>query len=101
MDAALDGAGATLNPAETTANRSSARLPECRNTDYLGRVGLYELLTVTPDLRRLFGPTWPRRPCARRPLTRECGLRVSAALQIAAGMTTFEEVVQILPPLAD
>ena len=28
-------------------------------------------------------------------------LRVSAALQIAAGLTTFEEIVQVLPPLEE
>ncbi|MCP5158019.1 MAG: type II/IV secretion system protein [Gammaproteobacteria bacterium] len=73
---------------------------ECRNTGYLGRVGLYELLAVTPELRRLFQSEVDE-GCLRgtafakgmRPL------RVSAALQIGAGLTTFEEVMQILPPL--
>jgi general secretion pathway protein E len=75
---------------------------ECRNTGYLGRVGLYELMQVTPALRRLFRPklsedTLRREACAQgmRPL------RVSAALQIAAGLTTFEEIAPILPPLSE
>jgi general secretion pathway protein E len=76
--------------------------PECRNTGYLGRVGLYELLTVTPELRRLLRPDLDSDELRRR----ACGqgmrlLRVSAALQIAAGLTTFEEVVQVLPPLEE
>ena len=76
--------------------------PECRNTGYLGRVGLYELLSVTPELRRLLRPDMDaddlrRRACEQgmRPL------RVSAALQIAAGLTTFEEIIQALPPLEE
>jgi general secretion pathway protein E len=76
--------------------------PECRNTGYLGRVGLYELLTLPPELRRLLRPDldaadFRRRACelGMRPL------RASAALQIAAGLTTFEEVVQVLPPLEE
>ncbi|MCB1919290.1 MAG: Flp pilus assembly complex ATPase component TadA [Candidatus Competibacteraceae bacterium] len=73
---------------------------ECRNTGYLGRIGLYELLKVTPELRRLFQIGVDEEVLRR--LACENGmrpLRVSAALQIAAGLTTFEEVAQILPPL--
>ena len=76
--------------------------PECRNTGYLGRVGLYELLTVTPGLRRLFQPGMDEETLRRGAFEQGMRpLRVSAALQIAAGLTTFEEVVQILPPLTE
>ena len=40
--------------------------PECRNTGYLGRVGLYELLTVTPELRRLLRPDMDATDLRRR-----------------------------------
>lgn len=73
---------------------------ECRNTGYLGRVGLYELLTVTPELRRLCRAEVDEDALRRAAIDQGMRpLRVSAALQIAAGLTTFEEVVQILPPL--
>jgi general secretion pathway protein E len=76
--------------------------PECRNTGYLGRVGLYELLTVTPGLRRLFRPDMDEDTLRRGAFEQGMRpLRVSAAFQIAAAATTFEEVVQILPPLTD
>jgi general secretion pathway protein E len=76
--------------------------PECRNTGYMGRVGLYELLAVTPELHRLFRPGIDEDQLRRGAFEQGMRpLRVSAALQIAAGLTTFEEVVQILPPLAD
>ena len=82
--------------------RAPQGCPECRNTGYLGRIGLYELLTVTADLRR-----WLRSGIeadALRQRAVEKGmrpLRISAALQIAAGMTTFEEVAHVLPPLGE
>ncbi|MBK8182689.1 MAG: Flp pilus assembly complex ATPase component TadA [Candidatus Competibacteraceae bacterium] len=76
--------------------------PECRNTGYLGRVGLYELLTVTPGLRRLFRSEMDEETLRRGAFEQGMRpLRVGAALQIAAGLTTFEEVVQILPPLTE
>ncbi len=75
---------------------------ECRNTGYLGRVGLYELLTVTPELRRLLRPDMDATDLRRRACERGMRpLRVSAALQIAAGLTTFEEIIQVLPPLEE
>ncbi|HRD48456.1 MAG: Flp pilus assembly complex ATPase component TadA [Candidatus Competibacter sp.] len=75
---------------------------ECRNTGYLGRVGLYELLTVTPELRRLLRPDMDAADLRRRACERGMRpLRVSAALQIAAGLTTFEEIIQVLPPLEE
>ncbi|CDH47078.1 Type II secretion system protein E [Candidatus Contendobacter odensis Run_B_J11] len=76
--------------------------PECRNTGYLGRVGLYELLTVTPELRRLLRPDMDATDLRRRACEQGMRpLRVSAALQIAAGLTTFEEIIQVLPPLEE
>ena len=75
---------------------------ECRNTGYLGRVGLYELMQVTPALRRLFRPKLSEDTLRREACTQGMRpLRVSAALQIAAGLTTFEEIAPILPPLSE
>ncbi len=75
--------------------------PECRNTGYLGRVGLYELLTVTPELRRLFRADLDEESLRRAAFDQGMRpLRIGAALQIAASLTTFEEVAPILPPLA-
>ena len=82
--------------------RAPCGCPECRNTGYLGRVGLYELLTITLELRRLLRPEMDTDELRRRAGTQGMRpLRVSAALQIAAGLTTFEEVIQVLPPLEE
>jgi general secretion pathway protein E len=65
-------------------------------------VGLYELLTVTPELRRWLRPEVDAAELRRRACEQGMRpLRISAALQIASGLTTFEEIVQVLPPLGE
>ena len=71
---------------------------ECRMTGYLGRTGIYEMLTVTPALRQSIGKdsdgTQVREQAIRdgmRPL------RLGGALKVAAGVTTLEEVLRITP----
>ncbi|HET9471923.1 MAG TPA: GspE/PulE family protein, partial [Usitatibacter sp.] len=71
---------------------------ECRNTGYLGRVGIYEIMQVTRELRALITDrtdivalTQGAYKAGMRPL------RVSGAAKIAAGTTTFEEVLKSAP----
>ncbi|MEO6972958.1 MAG: ATPase, T2SS/T4P/T4SS family [Rhodoferax sp.] len=73
---------------------------DCRMTGFMGRMGLYELLTVSesfksqvtqaPDLGAL-----KRQAVAdgMRPL------RLAGALRVAEGLTTLEEVLSATPPL--
>ena len=72
---------------------------ECRRTGYLGRVGLYELLPITPALRRLFHADMNLASFTAG--TRAEGMRTlrRAALEkVAEGITTIEEVRAVLPP---
>ena len=71
---------------------------ECRNTGYLGRIGIYEILTMTPDVKRcvqeqydLVQMTQAAFRSGMRPL------RVSGALKVAQGLTTFDEVLKAAP----
>jgi general secretion pathway protein E len=71
---------------------------ECRNTGYLGRVGIYEILQITRDIKRLISAetdivtlTAAAYKAGMRPL------RVSGATKVARGMTTFEEVLKSAP----
>ncbi|MDZ7840530.1 MAG: GspE/PulE family protein [Gammaproteobacteria bacterium] len=73
---------------------------ECRNTGYLGRLGLYEILKMTPDMRGLINEN------TDLSALREQGykegmqpLRISGARKIAGGMTTMEEVMRVIPKL--
>jgi general secretion pathway protein E len=71
---------------------------ECRQTGFLGRVGLYEILRVTSELKRIVTAEndlaqITNQACrdGMRPL------RVAGALKVAAGLTTFDEVLKVAP----
>jgi general secretion pathway protein E len=71
---------------------------ECRNTGYLGRIGVYEILTFTPELRRLIQPSAPLDPL--REQARKDGMRsmrLSGAEKVHAGITTIDEVINNAP----
>jgi general secretion pathway protein E len=71
---------------------------ECRMTGYFGRMGIYEVMVVTPTLRRLI--THEADDRAIREQAFKDGmkpLRVSGAMKIASGLTTADEVVKVAP----
>ena len=93
----LLGAGQTP-PAGANAHAPVGCL-ECRRTGYLGRVGLYELLPITPGLRRLIRPDLDLASFNRAAAAEGVrSLRVAAAEKVALGLTTIPEVVSVLPP---
>ncbi len=72
---------------------------DCRMTGYRGRMGLYELLTVTPALKE--GVTdAPSIDALRRQAVADgmTPLRMAGALRVAQGLTTLEEVIACTPP---
>jgi len=72
---------------------------ECRNTGYLGRVGIYELMPVTPALRALVKPDMELAAFTRAAVGDGLRtLRVAGAEKVAQGLTTVEEVLTVLPP---
>jgi len=75
---------------------------ECRMTGYLGRVGLYEILLMSPEIRRLIKPQTEIakvRDTAYREGMRP--LRISGAMKVAAGLTSLDEIVKVAPPADD
>jgi general secretion pathway protein E len=71
---------------------------ECRNTGYHGRIGIYEIMQVTREVKQLITEDIDLAPLTQaaykagmRPL------RVSGATKIAQGLTTFEEVLKVAP----
>jgi len=73
---------------------------ECRMTGYLGRVGLYEILLLSPDMKQTI--TDGAELAKIRELAYREGmkpLRISGAMKVAAGLTTLEEVVKVAPPV--
>jgi type II secretory ATPase GspE/PulE/Tfp pilus assembly ATPase PilB-like protein len=72
--------------------------PECQMSGYGGRTGVFEMLRVTPDVRKLIDERAPTDDIRRKAV--EEGMvefRHSALLKVAQGLTTIEEVVRVLP----
>ena len=72
---------------------------ECRMTGYSGRVGIYEILLNSPEMRKLIRPNAEMarlRDLASREGMRP--LRISGALKVAQGLTSLEEVTKVAPP---
>ena len=70
----------------------------CRNTGYLGRQGIYEILPLTADINRMV-----KEDCDIADL-RQQGmregmrtLRLSGAQKYSAGLTTAEEILRVTP----
>jgi len=74
---------------------------ECRRTGYQGRVGIYEILLMSPELRKHVTTTTDVvrvREVAYREGMKP--LRISGAMKVAAGTTTLDEVIKVAPPAA-
>jgi general secretion pathway protein E len=72
---------------------------ECRMTGYSGRIGIYEILLMSPELRKLINAETDI-AALREQANREGmkPLRISGALKIASGLTTLDEVLKTSPP---
>jgi general secretion pathway protein E len=71
---------------------------ECRMTGYFGRIGLYEVMLMTPAIRRLITREADDRAIREQAFKDGMKpLRISGAMKIAAGVTTAEEVVKVAP----
>ncbi len=71
---------------------------ECRMTGYFGRIGLYEVMLVSPTTRRLITREADDRVIREQAFKDGMKpLRVSGAMKIAGGLTTADEVVKVAP----
>ena len=74
---------------------------ECRQTGFLGRVGLYEMLEMTSSLKSRVKPDSDLE--SLRAQTQADGLltlRYSGAKKVSQGLTTIEEVLRVTPFVA-
>jgi general secretion pathway protein E len=73
---------------------------DCRMTGFLGRMGLYELLTVTDALKDKLAQSPGVDPLRRQAVADGMRpLRLAGALRVAEGLTTLDEVLTATPPL--
>ncbi len=68
-------------------------------TGYSGRVGIYEILVSSSEIRKQIKPLTDI-PKLREQAYREGmrPLRISGALKVAQGTTSLEEVIKVAPP---
>ena len=71
---------------------------DCRETGFIGRQGIYELLPLTDGIKPLINADVDigklRRSAMKEGMKT---LRLSGAMKVAAGMTTVAEVLRVAP----
>lgn len=72
---------------------------ECRDTGYLGRQGLYEILLLSETVKERITSDCNLQELRRQAMKEGMRtLRLSGAQKVAAGLTTVEEVMRVAPP---
>jgi type II secretory ATPase GspE/PulE/Tfp pilus assembly ATPase PilB-like protein len=87
-----------LEPGQGTHLYGPQGCPECYMTGYAGRTGVFEMLRIGPEIRRLIDERASINVIRQKAV--EEGLiefRQSALLKVAQGETSIEEVVRVLP----
>ena len=70
----------------------------CRDTGYLGRVGIYELLSMTPGVRAMITPDTDLAGLREQAFKEGMRpLRLDGARKVGTGETTIEEVQRVAP----
>jgi general secretion pathway protein E len=73
---------------------------DCRMTGFMGRMGLYELLTVSEAFKEKVVQDPGMGPLRRQAVADGMRpLRLAGALRVAEGLTTMEEVLTSTPPM--
>jgi general secretion pathway protein E len=71
---------------------------ECRDTGYLGRMGVYEIMPLTEPLRELISANTDIDTLRRQGIKDGMRtLRLSGAQKVGAGLTTIAEVLRVTP----
>jgi type IV pilus assembly protein PilB len=93
--AALSQAGFSAEEAKTVVPRRGKGCDKCNNTGYKGRVGLYEVMDVTEELRELILVGASSLELRRKAIDEGMlTLRASGLRKVKEGVTTLDEVVR-------
>lgn len=75
---------------------------ECRQTGFLGRKGIYEMLPLTDDLKQQISDDFDLITFRRLALKKGMqSLNLAGAQKVAKGITTINEVLKVAPPRFD
>lgn len=73
---------------------------ECRNTGYMGRQGIYEIMPLAESLQDVIQDDCDLNGLRQQAMREGMRtLRLSGAQKVAAGLTTVEEVLRVAPPV--
>ena len=70
---------------------------QCNNTGYRGRIGVYEMMSITPKLRRIITAKGTTEEIVETAIAEDMSkLRTSAARLVMQGITTIDEMKRIV-----
>lgn len=92
---ALEDAGVDPDRFSSTTFYEGTGCPQCNNTGYKGRIGIYEVMTVDEEMRALIENDANSIELEKTALARGMiNLREAALRKLEMGLTTFQEVVR-------
>ncbi|BAO28831.1 GspE/PulE family protein [Sulfuritalea hydrogenivorans] len=75
---------------------------ECRMTGYKGRIGIYEIMPMSLDIKKLVAGGVELSKLREQAMREGMKpLRIAGAKKVAAGLTTIEEIIKVAPPMFD
>jgi general secretion pathway protein E len=100
-DDVWEGIGGAWNIPKPPTVYRPVGCPECRQTGYRGRTGIYELLTVSEGFSGLIKETTDVHALRRQSVADGMKpLRVAGAMKVVEGLTTAEEVLKVTSALS-
>jgi general secretion pathway protein E len=88
-------AAASLAASDGLAFHRAAGCPECRGTGYNGRIGIYELMIITPDLRDLIHDDADETTLSDTAFAKHDTLFQAGIARVIAGETSLDEVIRV------
>ncbi|MCL6640746.1 MAG: hypothetical protein K6T92_05175 [Candidatus Rokubacteria bacterium] len=77
--------------------RRAVGCPACANTGYRGRIGIYEVMTITEEIGRLVLARASTQEIERRALADGMNtLQLNAVRQVLAGRLTIDEMMRVI-----
>ena len=71
---------------------------QCRGTGYKGRIGVYEILVLSNEMKRIVGESASLNQIKQQAYKEGLQpLRLAGARKVADGITTIEEVMRVVP----